>query len=157
MDRVQLPTDQLEDKICRFNLHSCQQSGGLSLNRHNSSPINTSPIAVTHYNIQCASILHKQLPTTNNKASTLPKSDGRIESLWNLLQRLTDESLLPKSDGRIDTQLPLLNFICSYFENFSQSTAYIATRFGECSLTSLDKLWYTYSYIYKLTTKIIQY
>ena len=34
------------------------------------------------------------------------------------------------------------------FGDYSQPTACIATRFGECSSTSLDKLWYTYSYIY---------
>ena len=49
----------------------------------------------------------------------------------------------------IDTQLPLLNRICSYFGDFSQSTACNATRFEEFSSTLLDKLWYTYSYIYK--------
>ena len=35
-----------------------------------------------------------------------------------------------------------------YFGCFSQSVACIATRFGECSPTLLDKLWYLYSYIY---------
>ena len=38
--------------------------------------------------------------------------------------------------------------------DFSQSIACIATRFGECSSTLLDKLWHTYSYIYKPTTTI---
>ena len=78
----------------------------------------------------------------------LPKLVERIESLWNLLQRLLVEPFLPKLVGRIDSQLPLLNWICSYFGNFSQSTACNATRFGECSSTLLDRLWYTYSYIY---------
>ena len=40
------------------------------------------------------------------------------------------------------------------FDDFSQSTACIANRSGECSSTLLDKLWYTYSYIYKTTTTI---
>ena len=39
--------------------------------------------------------------------------------------------------------------------DFSQSIACIATRFGECSSTSLDKLWYTYSYIYKPTSTTV--
>ena len=41
------------------------------------------------------------------------------------------------------------------FGCFSQSTACIATRFGECSSTLLDKLWYTYSYIYKPTPVVV--
>ena len=39
-------------------------------------------------------------------------------------------------------------------DDFSQSIACIATRFRECGSTLLDKLWYTYSYIYKPTTTI---
>ena len=34
------------------------------------------------------------------------------------------------------------------FNYFSQSIDCTATRFGECSTTLLDKLWYLYSYIY---------
>ena len=66
-------------------------------------------------------------------------------------------NLASSKNGRIDSQLPSLNWICSYFGNFSQSTTCIATRFGEYSFTLLDKLWYTYSYIYKPTTTTIQY
>ena len=44
-----------------------------------------------------------------------------------------------------------LNQIYSYFGDFSQFTACNAIRFGECSSTSLDKLWYAYSYIYRPT------
>ena len=37
----------------------------------------------------------------------------------------------------------------SYYEYYSQTTACIATSFGECGIyTTLDKLWYFYSYIY---------
>ena len=172
---IQLLTNQLKDKVCQLNLHSCHKIlGGVSLNRHNSSLIDTSSIAITHYNIEHTSILHKQSPITastfpqkygridfqqpitNNKASTLPKS-RRVRSLWNLLQCSTIEPLFPQKYGRIDSQLPSLNWIFSYFGNFSQSTTCIATIFGECSSTLLDKLWYTYSYIYKPTTITIQY
>ena len=51
----------------------------------------------------------------------------------------------------------LLTQICLYFGNYSQSTACIETRFGECSSTLFHQLWYLYSYIYKLTTTIISY
>ena len=125
---------------------------------HVSSSIDTSSIAITHYNNQHTSILHKQSPiavstllklvgrfdtqlsTTNNKASLLLESVGRIDSFWILLQRSSVEPLLPKSIGRTGFQLSLLNRICSYFGSFSQSTACNATRFGDCSYTLLDRL-----------------
>ena len=44
-----------------------------------------------------------------------------------------------------DHTVALLN---TTFGCFSQSTACITTRFGECSTTLLEKLWYLYSYIY---------
>ena len=75
----------------------------------------------------------------------LPTTDGRVNSLWNLLQRLTVES----------SQLSLLNRICSYLVNFSQSNACTVSRFGECSSTLLEKLWYLYSYIYNQATIIV--
>ena len=39
--------------------------------------------------------------------------------------------------------------------DFSQPIVCIVTRFGECSSTLLDKLWYTYSYIYKHTSNTV--
>ena len=121
---------------------------------HDSSLIDTSSIAITNYNNQCTSILHKlstivasmlpksivQLLSTNNKSSLLPKSLERIGSLCHLLQRSSVEPLLPKLLGIYGSQLPLLNRICSYFSNFSQSAACNATAFGECSSTLLDRL-----------------
>ena len=47
-----------------------------------------------------------------------------------------------------DSQRPWLDLMYYYIRNFSQSMACIATRFGECSLTMLHKLWYNYTYIY---------
>ena len=149
---VQLPTDQLKEELFRLNLHS-RTTGGVSLNRHLSSPIDTSSIAITNYNIQRNSILLcHQLPTQsltppNNEASMLPDY-GRVELLFSLLYRSTVGPLIPDY-GRIDSQLTPMNWICSYFGDCSQSTICNATRFGECSSTLLDKLWYTYSYIYK--------
>ena len=112
------------------------ENGNLQLSL---SPSNS----VANYNIQRNNILDID---TNNEASTLPDY-GRVESLCPLLQRLTVESLLPDYGG-IDSQLPPLNWICSYFGDFSQCTACSATRFRECSSTLLDKLWYLYLYIY---------
>ena len=117
--------------------------------------------AVANYNIQRDSILCHQSPTRpltpNNKASLLPVY-GRDthKSLCPLLQRSTVEPLLPVY-GRLDLQLTPLTWICSYFGYCSQSTTCNATRFGECSSTLLDKLWYTYSCIYKPTTTTIHY
>ena len=72
---VQSPTDQLKGELCRLNLHS-RHTGVVSLNRHNSCPIDTSSIAITHYNIQRNSILCRPSPTRplthNNEASTVP-------------------------------------------------------------------------------------
>ena len=101
----ELPTDQLNDKICcsSFNTHRLRL-GELSLTRHIFSLIDTSSIAVTHYNIQRTSILHKQslitastlqntfgrfdtqLPTINNKVSMLSNTFGKVKSLLNPLQ-----------------------------------------------------------------------
>ena len=87
--------------------------------------------SVANYNIQRNSIiLCHQLPTQpltpNNKASTLPHLVGRDKSLCHLLQRSTVEPLLPTTFGRIASQLPSMNWICSYFGDSSQSTAYNA-------------------------------
>ena len=121
----------------------------------------TSFITLTNYNIQRNSVLCHPLPTRplthNNEASTVPDY-WKFESLPSLLHRSTVEPLLPDY-GRIDSQLSPMIWICSYFGDFFQSTACNATRFGECSSTMLDRLWYLYSYIYNLfssnTTTII--
>ena len=49
--------------------------------------------------------------------------------------------------SKSDTEGRLLNFCYNYHNNLSQSTQF---RFGSSS-TLLNKLWYTYSYIYKAT------
>ena len=49
---------------------------------------------------------------------------------------------------RFDPDLDFEQLMAIGVGGFSQSTAYIATRFRECSLTMLDRLWYLYSYIY---------
>ena len=158
------PTNQLNVEICCSSLNAHRlQLGGLTLTQSISSPIDTSSIALTNYNFQCTSILQSpsQLKTTNNKdVQRSPVATGRVDFLSNLLQRSTVDPLYPPEIGGIDSQLPMMNRICSYFEYCSQSTACIATSCGECGLyTSLDKLWYTYSYIYKrvssITTTII--
>ena len=119
----------------------------------NSSLTDTSSIALTNYNIQRKRILRRQSPTRsptpNNIASTTPNMVVSTKLLHHLLQRLTVETLFLITFGESATKLPPLNWIYSYFGDFSQSTACNATRFRECSLTSLDKLWYTYSYIYQ--------
>ena len=163
-----LPTDQLNNKFCQLNVLHSHPLRRMSLNGLNNSPTNTSSIALTNYDFQPTSRLIIQLPieptlpkfwrfvtqllsTTNNKASTLLICFERVNSLWFPLQRLSVDSLLPNS-GRIDTQLPSMNWVCSYFEGFSQTTACTATSFWECSSTLLDRLWYLYSYIYEPTT-----
>ena len=40
IDDVRLPTDQLKEELCQLNLHS-RTTGGVSLNRHLSSPVDT--------------------------------------------------------------------------------------------------------------------
>ena len=60
----------------------------------------------------------------------------------------------PSMSDCYDSHQPRLALMYYYLGNFSQSTACIASRFGECSSTMLHKLWYTYSYIYKPTTTI---
>ena len=42
----------------------------------------------------------------------------------------------------------MIGSILLFFSWLSQSTVCIATRFGKCTLTFLDKLWYLYTYIY---------
>ena len=43
----------------------------------------------------------------------------------------------------------------TYFDDVSQSTGCIASRFWEIVSTLLNKLWYTYSYIYKMIIILI--
>ena len=57
----QLPTDQLKQEVFRWNLHSWNHLGGMSLNQHNSSSTDTSSITLTNYNIQHTGILYSQL------------------------------------------------------------------------------------------------
>ena len=68
---VRSPTDQLIEEFCRLNHHTRLRLGMVSLNRHNSSPIDTSSIAITHYNIQC----------TSNNASSCQSQHQRSQNI----------------------------------------------------------------------------
>ena len=105
--------------------------------RLNIASIDTPSIALVNYNIQSTNIESTELP----QESTDP-----VITLSRSLQLPTE---LPQESTDPVIKLRSLNRLCSYFGCFSQSIACIVTRFGECSTTSLDKLWYLYSYIYR--------
>ena len=52
----------------------------------------------------------------------------------------------------LESKQPSPSLFRYYFGYFSQPTR---SRFGESSSTSLDKLWYTYSYIYRIVILIL--
>mmetsp|Transcript_32062 Transcript_32062/g.32470 ORF Transcript_32062/g.32470 Transcript_32062/m.32470 type:complete len:177 (-) Transcript_32062:648-1178(-) len=104
--------------------------------------IDTPSIAVNNYSIHINNISYKQSPIEPYRIQlSTTDNESPSSSIHNPYHRLSVEPY------RI--QLPSLNWMCSYFGNFSQSTACIATRFGECSCSLLDRLWYLYSYIYR--------
>ena len=105
----------------------------------NIATIDTPSIILANYNIQPTNIASFELP---------PESMDPVIKLLRSLQSPTE--LLPESTDPVIKLLLSLDWLCSYFGCYSQSIACIATRFGECSTTSLDRLWYLYSYIYKL-------
>ena len=106
---------------------------------------------------------------TNHNIQPTNISYDRIHSIWECYECCCINSLLnPGQQSPTDLLqechdyyciklVRLLNQLYSKFGCFSQSTACIPTRFGECSLTLLDMIWYTYSYIYKPATTIIWY
>ena len=133
---VQSSTDPLNNNFCpliHFVPGFHQKGNAVSSNANDSYPTDTSSIAITTYNI---------LRKTRNKS-----------------QRSTVESIVPgfHKKGNDVSQLPSTTPISSlqrssvetvsYFGYYSQPTACIANRFGECGLftTALDKLWYVYS------------
>ena len=98
-----------------------------------SSPYDTPSIALdnnNHLNIPRWDLYVPSLPGTD---STLEPRPWPVDSVKNSIQRPPRQAL---------------DIFQYYFHGFSLSTACIATRFGECSSTLLDKLWYLYSYIY---------
>ena len=122
--------------------------------------------SVANYNVQYKNISQKlspiidplllffervdsQLATTDKKGSFAPLS-GEINSLLNPPQH--SPVTLHSFARRVDSHPPSLNRIYYYSEGCSQSMACIVNRFGECCLTLLNKLWYTYSYIYKVSS-----
>mmetsp|Transcript_33704 Transcript_33704/g.37675 ORF Transcript_33704/g.37675 Transcript_33704/m.37675 type:complete len:191 (-) Transcript_33704:468-1040(-) len=107
-----------------------------------SSLIDTPSIAVDNYNIHINNISYKQSPIEPYRIQlSTTDNESPSSSIQNPYHRLSVEPY------RI--QLLSLNWMCSSFGNFSQPTACIATRFGECSCSLLDRLWYLYSYIYR--------
>ena len=66
-----------------------------------------------------------------------------IISIQQLLHLLPAEGDIPNKNNQRS-----LDQLCFSFDDFSQSTACIITRFRECSSTLLDKRWYLYSYMY---------
>ena len=129
-----LPTDQLNNTFCRLN-YIPEQKGSLSLNRHNNSQTDTSSIALTTYNIESTS--NFSTPTIND--STIPmnkKLRGVVSFSFPFpFQRSSVEPLFRLHKDENDaTQLPSKNGVCSYFDYCSQTTACIATGFGECGI-----------------------
>jgi len=101
----------------------------------------------------------------SNGPSTVISSPIAATTLLSI-DAIVDNERLPLPDLLLSSMLMpvgptgnqrFLDRFYSYFDAFSQSTACIATGFGECSSTLLDKLWYLYSYIYKPTTTTVQY
>ena len=141
-DDVHLPTGQLNGE---YAPHEC-------------SLIDTPSIAVANYDNQYTSMYRQLLITltpVNHIVHLKDELEYRdFESIQPLLNYYHNNHLKEELTP-CDIKQPLLYWIYYYFGDFSQSTACNAIRFGECSLTSLDKLWYTYSYIYKPTTTTI--
>ena len=85
---------------------------------------NTSSIALTNYNNQHKCNLCHPLAirprTHNNNASTLSTTfGGGNATLYHLLHGSAVEPLFLTTFGKTAFQLPLLNWICSYFGRFS--------------------------------------
>ena len=149
-------TNPLRDKFLQLKYYSRTRVGleGVSLNRHYEySSTDTSSIAITNYNFHPISTLQSAIEDSTLPLPPLTLKTQRyllVDSLRFPFQRLSvDPSIFTRG-----LQLPLMNWGCSYFEGFSQSTACNTIRSGECSSTSLDRLWYLYSYIYKPTPTI---
>ena len=106
-------------------------------------------IAVANYNVQ-----HKNMSYEYDRKELIRESAKGvgIKYLLSTGQQLPTDSIRKSAKGVVIESVRLLNWLCSKLGYFSQSTACITTRFRECSLTLLDKLWYLYSYIYKPTT-----
>ena len=156
-------TYSTNEKHVRFLL---EDSDELALLNDDGLPSSAPFNAVTNYDHSNTSISHKQ--STNKSIPKTPYGHG-----FSLLLVADIESLPPETpNGHVDkdtisiqkllqlssTETPiighggnnkqLLDRFCFSWYGFSQSTACNVTRFGECSSTLLDKLWYTYSYIY---------
>jgi len=154
---------------CRFvtivpMLPTCSQLG---LNCRHLSPTDTPSIALTNYNFHPTSKLQSTiedstlpLPTLIPKTQRFDRDACRFVPITTMLTTcgvlgLNCHHPSPIDDSlRFPFQRSSVDWVYSYFEDFSQSTACNAIRFGECSSTSLDRLWYLYSYIYKPTTTI---
>ena len=136
------PTDPLSDEFLRLKDYSRTRVGleGVSLNRHYEySSTDTSSIAITNYNFHPTSKLQSPIEDSTLPLPTLtPKTQHYLidDSLRFLFQRSSvDLSLSTRG-----LQLPSMNWVCSYFEGFSQTTACNATSFGECSFTNRSTL-----------------
>ena len=119
------------------------------------SPTDTPSIAVSTYDHRITNISNEHstvidLLITDTKlfSHTLQKRFVRSDNDLNLTQQLL--VLTSQFDGNLRSLIQ----VYFSFDDFSQSTACNATRFGECSSTLLNRLWYLYSYIYKRTTTI---
>ena len=149
------PTDPLRDEVSQLKYYSRTRFlEEVLLNRHYEySSTDISSIAITNCNLHPISKLQSAIEDSTLPLPTLTLKNQRSltdDSLWFPFQRSSvDPSLINRG-----LQLPSMNWVCSYFEGFSQSTTCNAIRFGECSLTLLDRLWYLYSYIYKPLTTI---
>ena len=99
---------------------------------------------------ECSTVDSSLIPDTYSLSTE--SYCGHDDTVLNLIvdSSFNDHFLSPKS--LCDRSLTQIYF---GFDYFSQSTACIATRFGECSSTLLDKLWYLYLYIYSTTTIIL--
>ena len=120
--------------------------------------------SVANYDHHTTSISNEQstvnslfITDTESVSREIPPSSGHDDIDLNLPQkslRLSSPEISPPS-GHDDNNLQSLIQVYFSFGDFSQSTACVATGFGDCSSTLLDKLWYLYLYIYRLISIII--
>ena len=130
-DGIQSPTDQSSANSC-MNITTTDSS--------QESLVDTPSITFINYNIQSDNISNKMSPLEPFKIQLSPIDKKITTNASNPTQQSPLRPVLPDS---YSASLLTRNYL--YFGNISQSIACIATRFWECSLTLLHKLWYLYS------------
>ena len=144
---------QLEDSVERSSLND----DGLPSSAPSNAVANYNHIQPNLLSHERSRIVNESLFTDTYTFSSMVRytvhSDNALDSLNN-----TDSSsvvVLVQYTVHSEYDLDFDERSTFGVEDFSQSFACIATRFGECSSTLLDKLWYLYLYIYSTTTIIL--